>query len=63
MNWLSYWETSQRKVNVPERENLEEEELTVFDMLLKDKKISDKEKGSGQRSCQGVTKKVKKERI
>ena len=27
-----------------ERENLEEEELTVFDMLLKDKKISDKEK-------------------
>ena len=27
-----------------ERENLEEDELTVFDMLSRDKKISDKEK-------------------
>ena len=43
-----------------ERENLEEEELTVFDMLLKDKKISDKEKGQVKEAAKELLKRLKK---
>lgn len=43
-----------------ERENLEEEELTVFDMLLKDKKISDKEKAQVKEAAKELLKRLKK---
>ena len=43
-----------------ERENLEEEELTVFDMLLKDKKISDKEKAEVKRAAKELLERLKK---
>ena len=43
-----------------ERENLEEEELTVFDMLLKDKKISDKEKAEVKEAAKELLKRLKK---
>ena len=43
-----------------ERENLEEEELTVFDMLLKDKKISDKEKAKVKKASKMLLERLKK---
>jgi type I restriction enzyme R subunit len=43
-----------------ERENLEEEELTVFDMILKDKKISDKEKAQVKEAAKELLKRLKK---
>jgi type I restriction enzyme, R subunit len=43
-----------------ERENLEEEELTVFDMLLKDKKISDKEKSEVKVAAKELLHRLKK---
>ena len=43
-----------------ERENLDEEELTVFDMLLKDKEISDKEKAEVKEAAKELLKRLKK---
>lgn len=43
-----------------ERENLEEEELTVFDMLIKGKKISDKEKAQVKEAAKELLQRLKK---
>lgn len=43
-----------------ERENLEEEELTVFDMLIKGKKISDKEKAQVKEAAKELLERLKK---
>ena len=43
-----------------ERENLEEDELTVFDMLSRDKKISDKEKTQVKEAARELLKRLKK---
>ena len=43
-----------------ERENLAEDELTVFDMLTKDKKISDKEKAEVKDAARELLERLKK---
>ncbi|MFH6767522.1 type I restriction endonuclease subunit R [Gaetbulibacter aquiaggeris] len=43
-----------------ERENLAEDELTVFDMLTKDKKISDKEKAEVKNAARELLERLKK---
>ena len=42
-----------------ERENLEEDELTVFDMLARDKKISDKEKAAVKEAARELLERLK----
>jgi len=42
-----------------ERENLSEDELTVFDMLMKDKKISDKEKAEVKNAAKELLERLK----
>jgi type I restriction enzyme R subunit len=43
-----------------ERENLEEDELTVFDMLTRDKKLSDKDKAEVKEAGRGLLEHLKK---
>ena len=42
-----------------ERENLDEDELTVFDMLARDKKITDKEKAEVKTTARGLLERLK----